>query len=324
MVLIDKLHSEIERYIVYDRKCSATPHNLNCLRYRYRTLVKDMKGMEFNRENFTICVQLMKQRGLSDSTVNNVIKLVKHIDRLYKINELQDYTYFAKSYTPKDVLSAQEIENMANVVINYDRLKDEKNLRYKAVLYTLFFTGARISEVLSLRWDDLKNEGIPLVALNQTKIKEIRYGVIPEHLYDLLLTLPKYSQYIFAVSPDRCLYRETVSEDLKRRAKEVGITKRVYNHIIRHSFINFMLRAGAKMEQVQVMVGHKSIETTQKNYYHTIVGELSQTLYSFHPSLRKMQTLETVEKKAGEVLNTLIDLTRFRYELVVEELIVKR
>lgn len=320
MKLTDGLYPAIERFIIYDKKCSSTRDNLNTLRSRYRMLVKCMRGMDFNRDNFTICVQEMKESGYSDQSINNFIKLAKHIDRLYKINELQDYTYFAKTYTPKVVLKFEEIEKMAELDIEYDRDRELKNKRYRAVILTLFYTGARINEVLHLKWSDMTSENVPCVILNQTKIKELRYAPIPEFLYEEILHLPRYGDYIFAVTTGHCVTRQTVSIDLKRRAEELGITKKVHNHIIRHSFVNFMLRSGAKMEQVQMMVGHKSIETTQKYYYHTMVEELSQTLYAYHPSLKKMQTKEIIEKKAHDLLNALVDLTRFKYDLVIKEL----
>jgi integrase len=313
MTLNPEQFEKLKTYLLYDKKLSATTHNINSTKSKFLLLTKYFKEREFNRENFVQFVAYMKERGYTNNYINNFIKLAKHIDKFYKINELQDFTYFDKPYGLKPILSPDQIEAMADLVVDYDRDKDEKNIRYRAILLTLFYTGARINEVLSLCWEDLKHESIPYLVMNQTKVKEMRFCPIPKSLYDLLVSLPRYSGYIFSNSNGHPVYRETISEDIKRRAAMVGVKdlSGINNHIMRHSFVNFMLRNKAPLEQVSKIVGHKSIATTQTYYVHLLLEDFNQMLHKHHPGLKKEQTLETIQEMAKEFLNGAIDAERF-------------
>ena len=313
--LSEKNFEELKTHLLYDRKHSASKHNIQVLTSRYRILFKWFGNKEFNRENFNEFIKYLREKGHSNDTCNNYIKLAKHVDRFYKINQMQDYSYFDKTTPPPDVLKPEQIEDMANIIINYARNSDELNKRQKALIYTLFLTGARINEILSLTWNDMRKEPTYLLVINQTKIHEVRYAAIPKSLYDLILSLPKYSNYIFSNREGRPIDAETTSLDLKRRAKVCGIDKRVYNHIIRHSFVNFMLRAGTPLHIVSRMVGHKRIETTNTYYIHTMLEELSDMLHQHHPHLKKAQTLETIAKKGKHMLQSFIDSERFGVRL---------
>lgn len=302
---------KLKTYLFYDRKHSSAGHNVQNVESRYKILCNWFGEKEFNRENFTKFMQYLQEKGYSNNTCNNFIKIGKHIDKLFKLNELQDYTYFQKPYVPVDILTADEIERMSEVNIQYGENAKEKNNLYKAIIVTLFLTGARINEILTLKWEDLKKYPVPLLILNQTKINEIRYAAIPQSLHNLLYGLPRYSAYIFSFPDGRAVDRRQVGDDLKRRARACKVRKEVYNHVFRHSFINFMRRSGTPIEVVSRMVGHKSIETTQRHYVHTMVEELSDALHEHHPYLKKKQTFHIIAKRGKHMLQSFIDQDRY-------------
>jgi integrase len=151
--------------------------------------------------------------------------------------------------------------------------------------------------------------------MNQTKIYELRYSPVPKDLYEKLVRLPHYSGYIFSSKEGKQVDRTTVGDDLKRRAKLVGIDKRVYNHLFRHSFANFMRRNGAPIESISKMLGHKSVDTTNSSYMHIMLEELSEVLHYHHPQLKKQQTIETIPDILKEVIHKIIDAERFDVNL---------
>lgn len=306
---------QLKTYLFYDRKHSTSVHNVQSMESRYRMLCSWFEEKEFSRTNFTKFMQYLQQKGYSNNTCNNFIKLAKHIDKLYKLNELQDYTYFQKPHMPIEVLTADEIERIANVTIPYLEEDKAKNKLFQALIYTLFLTGARINEILTLKWVDLQKNPVPLLVVNQTKVNELRYATIPDSLFKLLTGLPHHSAFIFTNSEGKPLDRRYVCDDLKRRAKACKIRKDVYNHLFRHSFINIMLRAGAPIYLVSEMVGHKSIETTQKHYVHTRIEEMSDTLHQHHPYVRKNQTLDHIAKRGASMLKSFIDPDRYGVKL---------
>lgn len=80
----------------------------------------------------------------------------------------------------------------------------------------------------------------------------------------------------------RRLRRETIWELVKKYAKRAGISPDVSPHTLRHSFATHLLVGGADMRQVQEMLGHASIATTQI-YTHVDQSRLKKIHKQFHP-----------------------------------------
>lgn len=311
MTLSAKLFEELKPYLIYDKKLSASKHNIQVYNSRFNIMCRYFGEREFNRANFTAFIGYLKEKGYSNNYINNFIKLAKHVDRFYKLNEILDYSYFEKPRGVVDYLTPQQIEKMIDVRIDYRTGSEWKNKRNQALLSTLFLTGARVSEMLNLRWDDLKGGASPYAVLNQTKTNELRYAPLPQTLYALLVNLPHFGGFVFSNELGHQIDPESVSNDIKRRAVAIGITRRVYSHLIRHSFVNFMLRNGAPIELVSRLAGHKRIETTNQYYIHVMLDELSMALHAHHPYFKKQQTLDFLLEKFQDMMSKVIDAERY-------------
>jgi integrase/recombinase XerD len=302
---------ELKRYLVYDRKIKDTKKNILVLESRFRILCAFFVEKEFTRANFISFLEYMREKGYSTAYCNQFIKMAKHIDKFYKLEELQDFTQYKKEKHTVDILTDQEMLDLAEVRLPYTRNLEETNGRYRALIYVMYYTGARINEIISLRWEDVWVDPVPLLVFNQTKINEMRYAPIPVTLYDDLRALPHFSGYIFTNREGHPLDITTVNYTLKKRAVAIGLKKRVYNHLFRHSFINLMLRGGAKIHEVSRLVGHKSIETTNAHYVHVMVEELNDVLHSYHPALKKSQNIDILTKRVREFCANILDTERF-------------
>ena len=80
----------------------------------------------------------------------------------------------------------------------------------------------------------------------------------------------------------RRLRRERIWELLKRYARRVGAPPEISPHTLRHSFATHVLSGGADLRQVQEMLGHASIATTQI-YTHVDAARLKAVHKKFHP-----------------------------------------
>lgn len=319
MILQLAQFEELKRYLLYDKKLMDNHKNVVTLQSRFRVLCALFAEREFNRNNFLHVIEYMKEKGYSNAYINVIIVMAKHIDAFYKLHELEDFTLYPKEEKMIDVLTADQFTALAEVKLPYSREEKETNAKYRAIIYIMFYTGARITEVLTLRWQDLREGAFPILIFNQTKINELRYAPIPLSLYADLTALPHYGGLIFSSREGKALDRSNVGDDLKARAKACGIEKRVYNHLLRHSFINIMLRNGAKLHEVSRLVGHKTLETTNRHYVHLMIEELNDVLHAYHPALKKSQTLDSVTKRIREMCINVLDTDRFNLNVFKRE-----
>lgn len=302
----------LKRYLVYDRKIRDNKHNTDILKSRYNILCRYFGEKEFDRENFLGFLEYMREKGYTTAYCNQFIRMAKHIDKLYKLNQLEDFTLYPKQKNFVEVLTTEQFEALAEAKLDYPRESAEINEKYRQLIYVMYYTGARINEILQLQWKDLlTEEGVAYIAFNQTKVNEIRLAPIPLSLQRDLTHLPHYSGYIFTNRNGNPLDITTVNYTLKRKAVVIGLKKRVYNHLLRHSFINLMLRNGAKIQEVSELVGHKSVETTYQHYVHIRLKELNDVLHTYHPALKKHQTIETITKRMRELCANILDTDRF-------------
>ena len=172
-----------------------------------------------------------------------------------------------------------------------------KNPRNNAIMEMLFSTGLRVSELCSLNRDlDIskdeftirgKGEKLRIVFLSDDAKKSLK---------DYLSSRTDMDEALFTQQGPRVVKQEeqnislrltqrSVERIVKQIALEAGISKRVTPHTIRHSFATDLLRNGADMRSVQIMLGHSNIATTQI-YTHVTNKELLDVHKKFHKGSR--------------------------------------
>lgn len=168
------------------------------------------------------------------------------------------------------------------------------SLRDRAILETLFSTGLRVSELVSLDQDiDLsrdeltvrgKGEKLRVVFFSPTAKEAIRAYLKARTDMDEALFV-QYGKNPSSKGEKRLTTR-SVERLVKKYAIKAGITKKVTPHIVRHSFATDLLQNGADIRSVQAMLGHASINTTQI-YTHVTDKHLRDIHHRFHGKGRK-------------------------------------
>jgi len=164
--------------------------------------------------------------------------------------------------------------------------------RDRALLELLYATGCRASELSNLRMCDLhlqegfcscrgKGNKERLVPIGLRAAEAVREYL--EHERGILASrVAAPPEWVLLTYRGRRLRRERIWELLKRYALRVGIPPDVSPHTLRHSFATHMLSGGADLRQVQEMLGHASIATTQI-YTHVDAARLKAVHQKFHP-----------------------------------------
>ncbi len=200
------------------------------------------------------------------------IELGKALHRTIEIVELDDI---------ERLLSSAEGDNL-------------KSLRDRAILETLFSTGLRVSELCSLDRDmasiergeiTVRGKGgkVRIVFLSERAKQAIsRYLQKRKDTDDaLFIEIGRNYEKIFPRKKDLRLSPRSVQRIIKYYAMKSGIPKRVTPHMLRHAFATDLLRNGADLRSVQLLLGHSSISTTQI-YTHITDATLRQIHQKFH------------------------------------------
>lgn len=180
-----------------------------------------------------------------------------------------------------DVLSLEEIDT----IINHISPSDRKGRRDRAILELLYSCGLRVTEVISLRISDLffgehyirvtgkgnKQRLVPVgsVAIEKTMMWLDDRKEIPVKSSDC--------DILFLNNRGGKLSRVMIFTIIQNIIKECGINKQVSPHTFRHSFATHLLEGGASIRQVQEMLGHESISTTEI-YTHLDERRLKKTI----------------------------------------------
>jgi len=163
--------------------------------------------------------------------------------------------------------------------------------RDRALLEFLYATGCRASELTHLTMHDVhidekyclctgKGNKQRIVHLGNRAVTAFQGWVIKER--NKLIGKFGESNYVFLSYRCKIFRRERIWELVKKYAQRAGITSDISPHTLRHSFATHMLAAGADLRQVQEMLGHSSIATTQI-YTHIDMSGLKQVHEKYHP-----------------------------------------
>lgn len=186
------------------------------------------------------------------------------------------------------VLSIAQVEQL----LAAPRKSDSWWLRDRAILELLYATGCRVSELATLKLPDMhlaerycichgKGDKQRIVPLGRRAIEAAERYLADER--------PRLAERGRTVSDNVILSprgaglrRERIWELIKRYALRVGVPREVSPHSLRHSFATHLLGGGADLRQVQEMLGHASIATTQI-YTHVDHTRLKKVHQQFHP-----------------------------------------
>jgi site-specific recombinase XerD len=154
------------------------------------------------------------------------------------------------------VLSLEEVTRLFAAIIG---------LKHRAILMTTYAAGLRISEVVSLRVDDIDSQRM-VIRVRQAKGHRDRYVMLSPRLLALLREYWKVArpaEWLFPGDiPGRPLTTSTVYRVCVQAARDAGLGKHVTVHTLRHSFATHLLEAGTDIRTIQVLLGHRNLKTT--------------------------------------------------------------
>jgi len=237
---------------------------------------------------------------------------LKHITQTYHIIALRAFLRYLLVQRDIPTLSPDKIElpkqssrsiaflnpEQVERLLNSPKISNNAGLRDRTILETLFSTGLRVSELVSLNRDQVdlerkefgvkgKGNKLRVVFLSDTAAQWIeRYLQARKDHFK-----PLFIRYSGAVAIQKNgekmrLTARSIQRIVSKYAKRSGLPIEVTPHTLRHSFATDLLISGADIRSVQEMLGHESIRTTQV-YTHVTNRHLKEVHKAFHSRNRQ-------------------------------------
>lgn len=254
--------------------------------------VGDILPTEVTSEHIEAFMTTVYDKGVQKSSQARVLSGVKSFFNFLLISDIIDSLPTEFIDAPKmgrklpDVLSVAEIDKIVGSI----DLSHPLGHRNKAMLETLYSCGLRVSELITLRLSDLFfDEGIVRVIGKGNKERLVpisgsacRYIATYMEQRLSMKVEAKCEDILFLNQHGRGLTRVMIFTIIKGAALRAGIDKTVSPHTFRHSFATHLLEGGASIRQVQELLGHESILTTEI-YTHLDMTHLRRSVEEYHP-----------------------------------------
>ncbi|WP_058307525.1 site-specific tyrosine recombinase XerD [Gracilibacillus massiliensis] len=246
---------------------------------------------EVGRQDVMHFLYKLNDKGKSPATIARMLSTLRlyhqFLIREYQLKEdpsLHIETPKANRKLPK-VLSPKDIDKLLTIPAT-----DKYTIRNKAMLETLYATGLRVTELISLTLNDLHlTMGFVRCFGKGSKERIVPLGDIAKDALEMYIkdarpqfVKQKSTETVFVNHHGNPLSRQGFWKIIKDIAKTAGIEKELSPHTLRHSFATHLLENGADLRAVQEMLGHADISTTQI-YTHVSKSRLKDIYKSHHP-----------------------------------------
>ncbi|MCR5311171.1 MAG: site-specific tyrosine recombinase XerD, partial [Lachnospiraceae bacterium] len=223
-------------------------------------------------ENLSDYIAFLKENNFSAATVSRNIACLKSFSHfLFKEGKIaSDVSAGLKA--PKVEKKIPEILTTKEVVMLLEQPNGDtpKDIRDKAMLELLYATGIRVSELISLKLDDVNIQMSYIVCRDANKERVIPFGheakralsAYLDGVRDAMLENGK-EDVLFVNCSGLPMSRQGFWKLIKYYAKKAGIDADITPHTLRHSFAAHLVENGADLKAVQEMLGHSDISTTQ-------------------------------------------------------------
>ncbi len=236
-------------------------------------------------------ISYLQKQGKSESTINRVIASLRcyysfcvSVD-ICKENPLNGVKVTRSAKKLPEVLTAKEI----TLLLAQPDCSELKGCRDKAMLELLYATGIKVSELIGIKVSDI-NLHIGILHLRNDKTERI-IPMYPEAIKALtnyitmvrdVVVLDNDTEELFTNMNGKSLTRQGFWKIIKYYADKANIKKDITPHTIRHSFAAHLLENGAPLKDIQEILGHSDLSSTQV-YAQLMRNRYAQSYKKYHP-----------------------------------------
>ena len=241
-------------------------------------------------------IYLFERRGLKATSVNRSLVSLRSLWKwmLRQGYAQQDIVSTIKQYkTPKRLPTYVPETRMSGIIegLNDDIASDDgERLRDAVIMLLLYTCGLRLSELVEANVEDIASDFSSIRVCG--KGNKIRIQPIVKSVGDVLkkyfsqnssqnICIGQKKALILSKKGER-INRRAVQRIVDRKLKCYGIQGKTSPHVLRHTFATHLLNSGADLREIQELLGHSALRTTQV-YTHTNIESLKEVYKLAHP-----------------------------------------
>ena len=295
MTELEKSLRDFEAYLKKEKNASSNTLSsyLRDLR-QFGAWLVNTKGLSLQQageDEISTYFRFLRSSGKSQSTVQRCSATLRcyyaHLIDRHKLKEnpARHVTMDRQRRKLPQVLSSGEVE----LFLEQPDLSDVKGIRDKAMLEMLYATGMRVSELIGLNVEDVnlsvgfvrcrngeKERVIPMYKVAVRALREYLDDVRPAMVEEV------DEPALFVNLGGRRMSRQGFWKIVKSYQKKAGIEKEITPHTLRHSFAAHLLVNGANLKDIQEMLGHADLSTTQI-YTKVVQDHMTEVYQKAHP-----------------------------------------
>ena len=278
--------TEIEAFIHYLEDVKQSSRNTVVSYQRDLRQLKEYlerQGIEepsrVTKTSLNAYISYLQRKGKATTTISRILASTKAFFH-YEFMEGNIHR------DPAELLKTPKIEKKIPLILSVEEVNrfleqpdgtSAKQIRHKAMLELLYATGIRVSELINLNVQDINLRTGKLFCRGTKGVRTIpiyakAVVAVSDYLYrmrDLIVDPDNSGDALFVNLNGSRLTRQGFWKIIKAYTAEAGITKEITPHTLRHSFAMHLLQGGASVKDIQTMMGHADISSTQV-YVHLL------------------------------------------------------
>jgi integrase/recombinase XerD len=266
-------------------------YHLDLRKFRNFLSLKETEMKSFSKADIVDFMERLREEGYSISSVCRFISSIKGFCKYLLIENIMEGDPSENLRSPKKwerlpkAISVSEVKSFLEGSSSYN-VTDLTEMRDSVMFELLYSSGLRVSELVSLKTEDINFEAGFLRVLG----KGSKERIVPLHMktieklkkyisqYRPAILKKKLSPYLFVTNRGKLMTRQRLWQTIKKFGRKLGIE--ISPHTMRHSFATHLLEGGADLRSLQKILGHSDISTTQ--IYTKVTTERLKQVYSKH------------------------------------------
>lgn len=265
------MNEEIENFLIYlatekgDSKKTLEAYKKDLQQFFDYFSSKNKK--EITLEDFSEYLIYLNDKKYKRTSVIRKSTAIKSFLKFLK-NENKTSIVISEIKIPKKERKLPDILTISEVSLLFSApdIKTYKGLLDLVMIEMCYYCGLRVSELCNLKIEDINFTALHLKVLGKGS-KERIVPFSEELASYLTLYLQQREKivnpFVFVHQNGKRVSRQYLFLEIKKYALEKGIKKNIHPHLFRHTFATNLLENGANLRQVQALLGHKNIETTE-------------------------------------------------------------